>query len=149
MLDIRFLRENPDIVRDNIKKKFQDEKLPLVDEVIVLYDQKRELQQEEENLRAQRNSISKQIGVFMAQGKREEAEEAKKSVSAFAGRLDELTEKGRELDDKILKIMYTIPNIIDHMRSFIGSLSGTNQSAGTVTSLPKNTFGTTVITSPK
>ena len=113
MLDIKFLKENPDIVKDNIRKKFQEDKLPLVDKAIELYDAKRAAMTEEEGLRAQRNSISKQIGALMGQGKREEAEEAKKQVGAFAARLDELTKKVRELDEELLKIMYVIPNIID------------------------------------
>lgn len=91
MLDVKFLRENPDLVRENIKKKFQEEKLPLVDEAIDLYDRKRAAQQEEQNLRAQRNALSKQIGALMGQGRKEEAEQTKKQVGEFAGRLDALT----------------------------------------------------------
>jgi seryl-tRNA synthetase len=113
MLDIKFLRENPDIVKQNIKNKFQDEKLPLVDEVIALDAKKRDSQKEADNLRADRNKLSKQIGALMAQGKKEEAEETKKQVAASANRLAELEEQEKELDEKILKIMMTIPNIID------------------------------------
>ena len=113
MLDIKFVKENPEIVKENIRKKYEDEKLPLVDEAIALYDEKRETQQEEEKLRADRNAISKKIGALMAQGKRDEAEEAKEQVKQFADRLDELTAKVRELDEKLLKVMYVIPNIID------------------------------------
>ena len=113
MLDIKFLRENPDVVKQNIKNKFQDEKLPLVDEVIDLDVKKREAQKEADGLRADRNKISKQIGALMGQGKKEEAEEVKKQVAAFAKRLEELEASEKELDEKILKIMMTIPNIID------------------------------------
>ena len=113
MLDIKFLRENPDIVKENIKNKFQDAKLPLVDEVIDLDAKKRDCQKEADNLRAERNKLSKQIGALMGQGKKEEAEEVKKQVSASADRLTELEEQERQLDEKILKIMMSIPNIID------------------------------------
>ena len=113
MLDIKFLRENPDIVKQNIKNKFQDSKLPMVDEVIELDAKKRDCQQEADSLRANRNKISKQIGALMAQGKKEEAEEVKKEVAASAARLSELEEQEKELDEKILKIMMVIPNIID------------------------------------
>ncbi|MBE5872470.1 MAG: serine--tRNA ligase [Lachnospiraceae bacterium] len=113
MLDIKFLRENPEIVKENIKKKFQDEKLPLVDEVIDLDSKKRAAQGEADDLRSQRNKISKQIGALMAQGKKEEAEETKKKVAEFASRLTELEELEKELDEKILKDMMVIPNIID------------------------------------
>lgn len=113
MLDIKFLRENPDIVKENIKNKFQDAKLPLVDEVIDLDAKKRDCQKEADNLRAERNKLSKQIGALMGQGKKEEAEEVKKQVSASADRLAELEEQERQLDEKILKIMMSIPNIID------------------------------------
>ena len=113
MLDIKFLRENPDIVKQNIKNKFQDSKLPMVDEVIELDAKKRDCQQEADSLRANRNIISKQIGALMAQGKKEEAEEVKKEVAASAARLSELEEQEKELDEKILKIMMVIPNIID------------------------------------
>ena len=113
MLDIKFVKENPELVKQNIRNKFQDEKLPLVDEAIALYDQKRAAQQEEESLRARRNTISKQIGTLMAQGKREEAERTKEQVTEFAARLDELTAQVRELDEKLLQVMYVIPNMID------------------------------------
>lgn len=113
MIDIKFLRENPDVVKENIKKKFQDHKLPLVDEVIELDKEARAAQQEADELRANRNKISKQIGVLMKEGKREEAEEVKKQVTANAERLAELEEKERDLQEKILKDMMVIPNIID------------------------------------
>ena len=113
MLDIKFVKENPEIVKQNIKNKFQDEKLPLVDKAIELYDKKRAAMAEEEGLRAKRNAISKQIGALMAQGKKDEAEKTKKEVAEFAARLDELTAQVRELDEELLKVMYVIPNIID------------------------------------
>ena len=113
MLDIKFLRENPEIVKQNIRNKFQDAKLPLVDEVIVLDKENREIKQEVEALRAERNRLSKQIGALMGQGKKEEAAEVKAQVAANAGRVDELTEKEKEVEEKIKKIMMTIPNIID------------------------------------
>ncbi len=113
MLDIKFLRENPDIVRENIKKKFQDSKLPLVDEVIELDKRNREIKTEVEALRANRNKASKQIGALMAQGKRDEAEEVKKAVAADGGRIDELTAEEKEVGEKITNIMMRIPNIID------------------------------------
>ena len=113
MLDIKFLRENPEIVKQNIRNKFQDQKLGLVDEVIELDAQKRAAQQEADGLRADRNKLSKQIGALMGQGKKNEAEEVKKQVAAQADRLAELSEKEKELDEKILKIMMVIPNIID------------------------------------
>ena len=113
MIDIKFLRENPEVVKENIKKKFQDHKLPLVDEVIVLDAEARKTQQEADNLRAERNRISKQIGALMAQGKKEEAEEVKKQVASQASKLEELAEKEKELNEKVTKIMMTIPNIID------------------------------------
>ena len=113
MIDIKFLRENPEAVKENIKKKFQDEKLPLVDEVIELDKENREIKQEVEVLRAQRNKISKQIGACMAQGKKEEAEEFKKQVAANASRVEELSVRERDVKEKIMKIMMTIPNIID------------------------------------
>ena len=113
MLDIRFLRENPDVVKKNIKKKFQDAKLPLVDEVIELDAKKRETQQEADALRADRNKLSKQIGALMGQGKKEEAESIKAQVAAGAKRLEELSVLEKELDEKVTKIMMTIPNIID------------------------------------
>ena len=113
MIDIRSLRENPDAVKENIKKKFQDHKLPLVDEVIELDAQARKTQQEADNLRAERNKLSKQIGALMGQGKKDEAEEVKKQVNAQAKTLEELAEKEKELSEKVTKIMMTIPNIID------------------------------------
>ena len=113
MLDIKFLRENPDIVKKNIENKFQFDKLPMVDEVIELDQKKRDAQQEADNLRANRNKISKQIGALMAQGKKEEAEEVKKEVAASASRLAELEKVEKELDEKIMNIMLIIPNIID------------------------------------
>ena len=113
MLDIKFLRMNPDVVKENIKKKFQDDKLPLVDEVIELDKKNREIKGEVEALRADRNKISKQIGACMAQGKREEAEELKKLVKANADRVEALSNEEKEVEAKIKKIMMTIPNIID------------------------------------
>ena len=113
MLDLKFVRENPDIVKQNIKNKFQDSKLPLVDEVIALDAENRTNQKEADDLRARRNKLSKQIGALMGQGKKEEAEEVKKQVSANSARLTELEAKEAELSEKILKIMMTIPNIID------------------------------------
>ena len=113
MLDLKFVRENPDIVKQNIKNKFQDSKLPLVDEVIALDAENRTTQKEADDLRASRNKLSKQIGALMGQGKKEEAEEVKKQVSANSARLTELEAKEDELSEKILKIMMTIPNIID------------------------------------
>ena len=138
MLDIRFVRENPDIVKQNIKNKFQDTKLPLVDEVLALDKENREIKQEVEGLRARRNKLSKQIGALMGQGKKEEAEEVKKQVAAQADRLAELSEKKKEeaeeikatvtasasrieelsarekeVEERIRTIMMTIPNIID------------------------------------
>ena len=113
MIDIKFLRENPDVVKQNIKNKFQDSKLPLVDEVIELDAQARTTQQEADDLRANRNKLSKQIGALMAQGKKEEAEEVKKQVTEQAERLSELQEKETELQAKVKEIMMVIPNIID------------------------------------
>ena len=113
MIDIKFLRENPDIVRENIKKKFQDAKLPLVDEVIELDAEKRATQQKADSLRASRNKLSKQIGALMGQGKKAEAEEVKAQVKAQSDELIAAGAKEKELDEKILKIMMTIPNIID------------------------------------
>ncbi|MEE0311502.1 MAG: serine--tRNA ligase [Oscillospiraceae bacterium] len=113
MIDIKFLRENPDIVRENIKKKFQDAKLPLVDEVIELDAEKRATQQKADSLRASRNRLSKQIGALMGQGKKAEAEEVKAQVKAQSDELIAAEAKEKELDEKILKIMMTIPNIID------------------------------------
>jgi len=113
MIDIKFLRENPEIVKQNIKNKFQDRKLPLVDEVIALDREYRNAMQEADALRANRNKISKQIGALMAQGKRDEAEEVKKQVTEAADRLAALEKSEEELQEKIKKIMMTIPNIID------------------------------------
>ena len=113
MIDIKFLRENPDAVKENIKKKFQDEKLPLVDEVIELDIRSRKAQQEADALRADRNRISKQIGALMGQKKFEEAEAAKAQVKEFSDRLAALEEQEAELAEKVKKIMMTIPNIID------------------------------------
>lgn len=113
MLDIKFLRENPDVVKKNIQNKFQDSKLPMVDEVIALDAESRKTQQEADELRANRNKISKQIGALMAQGKKEEAEEVKKQVTEAAAHLAELEEKEAQLQEQIKKIMMVIPNIID------------------------------------
>ena len=113
MLDIRFLRENPDVVKENIKKKFQDNKLPLVDEVIELDAKRREAQQEADALRAEKNKLSKQIGALMGQGKKEEAEAVKVQVAQDAKKLEELSVLEKELDEKVTKNMMTIPNIID------------------------------------
>ena len=113
MLDIKFLRTNPDVVKQNIKNKFQDEKLPLVDEVIGLDKRNREIKQEVEALRAEKNKASKQIGAMMAQKKFEEAEALKKKVAESAGRIDELSTEEKDVEEKIKKIMMTIPNIID------------------------------------
>ena len=113
MLDIKFLRENPDVVKENIKNKFQDSKLPLVDEVIELDAESRKVKQEADNLRAEKNKLSKQIGALMAQGKKEEAEAVKKQVAEAAEHLAELEKKEPELQEKVKKIMMIIPNIID------------------------------------
>ena len=113
MLDLRFLRENPEIVKQNIRNKFQDSKLPLVDEVIELDAESRATQQEADALRASRNTLSKQIGALMGQGKKDEAEEVKKQVTQNAERLAQLEAKETELQEKIKKIMMVIPNIID------------------------------------
>ena len=113
MLDLRFVRENPEAVRENIRRKFQDNKLPLVDEVIALDAERRKLTTEADTLRANRNKLSKQIGMLMGQGKREEAEEVKAQVAAQAARLAELEAEEPVLEEKIKKIMMTIPNIID------------------------------------
>ena len=113
MLDIKFVRENPDIVKENIKKKFQDDKLPLVDEVIALDEEKRQVQTRADELRANRNKISKEIGNLMAQGKREEGMALKEQVTAQAAELEELAKKQDELAEKVTTIMMTIPNIID------------------------------------
>ena len=113
MLDIKFVRENPDIVKENIKKKFHDNKLPMVDEVIELDKEVREIQQEADGLRAKKNTIAKQIGALMAQGKKDEAEEVKKEVAKNAARLAELEAKEPEVREKLTKLMMVIPNIID------------------------------------
>ena len=113
MLDIKFLRENPEIVKQNIRNKFQDRKLPLVDEVIQLDRENRDIKQEVERLRADRNRLSKQIGGLMAKGQKEEAEAVKAQAAANAGRVDELSTREREVEEKIQKIMMSIPNIID------------------------------------
>ena len=113
MIDIKFLRENPDVVKQNIRNKFQDDKLPLVDEVIELDKQARAAQQEADALRANKNSIAKQIGALMAQGKKDEAEEIKKQVAETSARLKELEAIEPELKEKVKKIMMIIPNIID------------------------------------
>ena len=113
MIDIKFLRENPELVKENIKKKFQDEKLALVDEVIELDSARRAAQQEADDLKAKKNQISKQIGALMAQGKKEEAEEVKKEVAQNNSKIDELTAKQTELEEKVTEIMMKIPNIID------------------------------------
>ena len=113
MIDIKFLRENPEAVKENIRKKFQDDKLPLVDEVIVLDEERRKAQQEADNIKAEKNKLSKEIGALMAQGKKAEAEEVKAKVAANAEKLAELEEKQKEYEEKTTKIMMVIPNIID------------------------------------
>ena len=113
MIDIKFLRENPDVVKENIKKKFQDNKLPLVDEVIALDEERRKAQVEADAIRASKNKIAKEIGGLMKQGKKEEAEVKKAEVAANAARLVELEALEKELQDKVTTIMMTIPNIID------------------------------------
>ena len=113
MLDLKFVRENPEIVKQNIKNKFQDSKLPLVDEVIELDAKNRATKAEADSLRASRNKLSKQIGALMGQGKKDEAEEVKRQVSEDAKRLAQLEEKETEYEERIKKIMMTIPNIID------------------------------------
>ncbi len=113
MLDIKFLRENPDVVKQNIKNKFQEDKLPLVNEVIALDAQSRKAKQEADELRASRKKISKEIGALMGQGKKEEAEAKKAEVARNAGRLAELEDSEKELQEKIKKIMMVIPNMID------------------------------------
>ena len=113
MLDIKFVRENPDIVKENIKKKFQDSKLPLVDQVIELDKEARAIQQEADELRAKTNTIAKQIGALMAQGKKDEAEEVKKEVAKNSARLAELEAKEPAVKEELKKIMMVIPNIID------------------------------------
>ena len=113
MLDIKFVRSNPEIVKQNIRNKFQDEKLPLVDEVLELDARNREIKQEVEALRAEKNKISKQIGALMAQGKKEEAEEIKKKVTENADRIEALSAEEKQVEEKLKKDMMTIPNIID------------------------------------
>ena len=113
MLDIKFVRTNPEIVKQNIKNKFQDEKLPLVDEVLELDIRNREIKQEVEALRAEKNKISKQIGAMMAQGKKQEAGELKKKITENANRVESLTIEEKEVEAKLKKNMMTIPNIID------------------------------------
>ena len=113
MIDIKFLRENPDIVKQNIKNKFQDSKLPLVDEVVELDKRNRDIKKEVEALRAERNKISKMIGGLMKEGRKEEAEEVKKKVTANAETVERLSAEEREVEEKIKTIMMTIPNIID------------------------------------
>ena len=113
MIDLKFLRENPETVKQNIRNKFQDSKLPLVDEVIELDARARKTQQEADALRAQRKKLSKQIGALMGQGKKEEAEAVKAEVNAGAERLAELEKLEGELQEKVTKIMMVIPNIID------------------------------------
>ena len=113
MLDIKFVRENPDIVRENIKKKFQDQKLVLVDEVLELDRRNREIKQEVEALRADRNRMSKQIGALMGQGKREEAEQVKAEVASFGAKIDALSAEEKEVEDALRQKMLVIPNIID------------------------------------
>ena len=113
MLDLKCVRENPEVVKENIKKKFQDQKLPLVDEVIALDEEARATQKEADEIRGNRNKISKQIGMLMGQGKKDEAEELKAQVAKDAERLTALEAKESELNEKVTKIMMTIPNIID------------------------------------
>jgi len=113
MIDIKFLRENPEVVKENIKKKFQDSKLPLVDEVISLDLERRKAQQEADELKAAKNKIGKEIGALMGQGKREEAEAKKAEVEVNSARLTELEKKQAELEEKVTNIMMVIPNIID------------------------------------
>lgn len=113
MIDIKFLRENPEIVKQNIRNKFQDSKLELVDQVIALDKENREIKQEVEALRAQKNKISKQIGALMAQGKKEEAQQIKEKIAADAARTEELSAREKVVEEEIKRIMMTIPNIID------------------------------------
>lgn len=113
MLDIKFVRSNPEVVKQNIKNKFQDSKLPLVDEVLELDQKNREIKGEVEALRAEKNKTSKQIGAMMAQGKKEEAEELKRKVTESADKMEALSVEEKEVEEKIKKIMMTIPNIID------------------------------------
>ncbi len=113
MIDLKFLRENPEVVKQNIRNKFQDQKLPLVDEVIALDTERRTTQQAADDLKSKRNTISKQIGALMAQGKKAEAEEAKKEVAEFGDELAKLEKKQAELEEEVKKRMMIIPNIID------------------------------------
>lgn len=113
MLDIKFLRENPDLVKENIKKKFQDQKLPLVDEVIVKDRELRTMRQRVDDLRAQRNAMSKQIGGLMKEGKRDEAEAVKQQVASMADELKEIEEKEAVVRERVQEIMMQIPNMID------------------------------------
>jgi seryl-tRNA synthetase len=113
MLDIKFVRENPEVVKQNIRNKFQDKKLPLVDEVLELDKRNREIKQEVEALRAERNKLSKEIGGLMKQGKKEEAEEVKRQVAASADRINELSAEEAEVEEKLKTNMMVIPNIID------------------------------------
>ena len=113
MLDIKFVRENPEIVKQNIRNKFQDAKLPLVDEVLALDKENRSIKQEVEALRAERNKLSKEIGGLMKQGKKDEAEAVKAKVSASAARVEELSQREKEVEEQLKKDMMTIPNIID------------------------------------
>ena len=113
MLDIRFVRENPEIVKQNIKNKFQDGKLPLVDEVIALDKENREIKQEVEALRAEKNKAAKLIGGLMKQGKKDEAEEVKKQIAVSGERIDTLSAREKEVEEELLKKMMIIPNIID------------------------------------
>ncbi len=113
MLDIKFVRENPEAVRDNIRKKFQEQKLPLVDEVLALDQRNREIKVEVEDLRAKRNRLSKQIGSLMGQGKRDEANAVKEEVAADGARIDELSAEEKTVEEELLKRMMIIPNIID------------------------------------
>ncbi|MBQ6036195.1 MAG: serine--tRNA ligase, partial [Lachnospiraceae bacterium] len=113
MLDIRFVRENPELVKENIRKKFQDQKLPLVDEVVALDKKNREIKVEVENRRANHNKISKQIGALMAQGKKEEAEAVKAEVAENKRRIDELSAEEQQVEEELLHKMMLIPNIID------------------------------------
>ena len=113
MLDIKFIRENPELVKENIRKKFKDGKLPLVDEAIALYEEKLASNKRADDLRANRNRLSKQIGMLMGQGKRDEAEEIKAQVSAQAEELAELQKKEGQLQAKLNEVMMKIPNIVD------------------------------------
>ncbi|MBQ1254687.1 MAG: serine--tRNA ligase, partial [Clostridia bacterium] len=112
-MDIKFLRENPDVVRENIKKKFQDAKLPMVDEILELDKRNRAIKGEVEALRSERNKGSKSIGMLMGQGKREEAEALKKQIAAMGGKIDELSAEEKQVEEALLAKMMLIPNIID------------------------------------